>query len=192
MIARIGGPKSYSDLAAARTFGVSAASSFLLRRSFEGCLGAASVAMARYALVPVENTINGKISDRKSGPTVEEMASEMGLVVARRLRLRVRHVLASRGRLEDIRMVYSKRQPIEQCGRLVRRLGLRASDRAPNGEVLPDTSAAAKLVASLDINVAAICNAEAAAHYGLDVIKSTGVADRRNNFTTFHAYSGGR
>lgn len=188
MIARIGGPKSYSDIAATKMFGKSAAS--LSRRcSFEDCLLAVQAREVRYALVPVKNTITGKISDKKSGPTVEEMASEMRLVMAKRLRLRVCHVLASKGRLKDIKLVYSKRQPIEQCGRLVRRLGLQTSDVAPNGKGISDTSAAARLVANLGTNVAAICNVEAAEHYGLDVIMPTGVADRTDNFTTFHAYA---
>lgn len=187
LIARIGGPGSYSDMAVRQMFGEGA--KILRCGSFRECLEATSGGRAGRAVIPTRNSITGNISDVPAGPTVEEMASEAGLVKVKEYRLQVRHVLASRSAIEDVGMVYSKLQALDQCRKLCDSRGWLTVDAAPDGRPITDTSAAAKYVAQLDVTyAAAICSAEAAKSNGLSILMDRGVADKEDNHTVFFAY----
>lgn len=185
LIARIGGPGSYSDKAAKEIFGKSA--KMLICKSIFECLEATRNGKTKQALVPVYNTIIKDIVD--GGQKVKDMAYEMGLVKESEHRLRIRLVLASYGNMAQIRVVYSKQQPIEQCGNFFKTHSyLHAADMI-DGKKITDTSAAAEYVKSQKVRyAAAICDADAASHHKVPVIL-TDVADKRMNFTTFFVYA---
>lgn len=187
LIARIGEPGSYSDIAVRHMFGED--TKILRCGSFRECLKAANDGKAEQAVVPARNSITGEITDVPSGPSVAEMALEMNLVRTQEYRLPVRHVLASRGSIKEIKAVYSKRQAIEQCGMLCKTHNWITAYTTPDGKIITDTSAAAKHVAQTGVAyAAAICSAEAAGRHGLPVIMDRGVADKEDNHTVFFAY----
>lgn len=186
-IARIGGPGSYSETATNKMFGASAR--VLLCGSIYKCLEAVLMRKARRAVVPVYNAARGPISDTGSLITVEAMAAKMGLVKTRELRLPVRHIIASRGSLDQVRLAFSKLQAIEQCREFCNRHNITPVHTTIEGKELADTSEAAKYVAGLRVRfAAAICDPKAAKHYGLPILDTETVADVEDNYTVFFVY----
>lgn len=187
LIARIGGPGSYSETATNRMFGASA--KVLLCGSFYKCLEAVLERMARRAVVPVYNATRGPISDAGSMITVESMAAKMGLVKTREFRLPVHHIIASRGSLDQVRLAFSKMQAIEQCLEFCKRHNITPVHTTLEGKEIADTSEAARYVAGLNVRFAgAICDPKAARHYGLPVLETETVADVQDNYTVFFVY----
>ena len=187
LIARIGGPGSYSDIATQKMFGKNAR--ILRRPSFQKCLEAVRRRRADRAVVPVHNAARGSISDTGRKITVMDMADQMGLAKTREFRLPVRHVIASRGSLEQVRLAFSKLQAIEQCTKFCKRHGITPVHATMEGRELADTSEAARYVASLKVRyVAAICDRKAARRHGLPVLDTETVADVENNYTLFFVY----
>lgn len=186
-IARIGGPGSYSETATNKMFGASAR--VLPCGSIYRCLEAVLMRKAGRAVVPVYNAARGPISDTGSMITVEATAAKMGLVKTRELRLPVRHVIASRGSLDQVRLAFSKMQAIDQCRKFCKRHGITPVHTTMEGRELADTSEAAGYVAGLKVRfVAAICDPKAARHHGLPVLDTETVADVEDNYTVFFVY----
>jgi len=184
VIARIGGPESYSDKAARKLFGKSV--KILVCESIRMCLVAVLEGMASGAPVPVNNVIIGDV--KEDGKTVKDLASEMGLSRTRTHRLRIRLVLASCGRLEEVRVVYSKQPALDQRKKFSKAHRNITMTDTFNDKKISDTSAAVKLVKDLGLlYTAAICDVDAAKHHGVPIILDP-VADKTENFTTFFLY----
>jgi prephenate dehydratase len=132
----------------------------------------------RWAIVPIENSLEGSIS-----VTLDELAGEPDdLKVVGEVVLRVRHALIASEMLPlaEIETVMTHPQVPGQCTRLLR-------DELPGARVLPASSTAEAVRAVLaegERGTSAIGTLLAAQIYGGTVIRS-GVEDREDNETRF-------
>ncbi|MYE02852.1 MAG: prephenate dehydratase [Alphaproteobacteria bacterium] len=170
-IAFQGEPGAYSDLACRRAY-----PDFepLPCSAFEDAFAAVESGEAALAMIPIENSIAGRVAD------IHRLLPETGLhIVAEHFEL-VRHqLLAAPGAsLGTIRRVRSHVHALGQCGRLIRELGLTAFVHA-------DTAGAAAEVAErADPEEAAIASTLAAEHYGLQILRAD-IEDAAHNTTRF-------
>ncbi len=142
--------------------------------TFEDALAAVKSGEARYAMIPIENSVAGRVAD------IHHLLPNAGLYIVAEHFLRVRHQLMARkgAKLAGIRSVMSHVQALGQCRNALRSLGLKAVPEA-------DTAGSARLVSeSNDPSVAAIASALAAKIYGLDILKSD-IEDEAHNTTRF-------
>jgi prephenate dehydratase len=142
--------------------------------TFEDALAAVKSGEAHYAMIPIENSVAGRVAD------IHHLLPDAGLFIVGEHFLRVRHqLMAKRGAtLQTIKRVMSHTQALGQCRSTLRKLGL-----APVPEA--DTAGSARLVAeSDDISTAAIASRLAAEIYGLEILKSD-IEDQDHNTTRF-------
>ncbi|WP_029009144.1 prephenate dehydratase [Azospirillum halopraeferens] len=171
VIAFQGLPGAYSDLACRS---VHPEMETLPCASFEDAFAAVREGRARLAMIPVENSVAGRVADN------HHLLPEGGLHIIGEHFQRVNHqLLAPHGAtLATIRTVRSHIQALSQCRRLTRELGLEAIQHA-------DTAGAAAEVAKLDDPRHAAIGSELAAQiYGLQVLRS-GIEDAEHNTTRF-------
>lgn len=183
VIARIGGPESYSDKAARKFF---KSAEILVCGTIRLCFTAVLDGKARGALVPVHNVIIGDV--KEDGKPVKDLAEEMGLSIVSKHKLRVCLVLASYGKLDEVKIVYSKQPALDQCSKFSKaHKNIHLTDTF-NNKKISDTSAAVEIIEKLDVfYAAAICDADAAKRNKVPVIMDP-VADKKDNFTTFVLY----
>ncbi len=142
--------------------------------NFEDTFAAVASGSAELAMIPVENSLAGRVAD------IHHLLPESGLFIVREHFQRVNHQLvAPKGAtLEGLREVHSHVQALSQCRAFVRAHGLAASVHA-------DTAGAARDVAQAgDPSRAAIASGLAAQIYGLDVL-ATDIEDATHNTTRF-------
>ena len=143
---------------------------------FEDAIDAVQDGRAGLALIPIENSLHGRVAD------MHFLLPESGLAITAEHFLRVRHcLLALPGTpIDAVREVTSHPQALGQCRGWLRSRGL-------NPIAYPDTAGAAALVAERgEPATAAIAPALAAELYGLDCI-ATGIEDADHNTTRFVA-----
>ena len=139
--------------------------------SFEDALEAVKEGRAAHAMIPIENSVHGRVAD------IHFLLPESGLSIVGEHFLAIVPALIGR-QGHDLREVMSHPQALGQSRKWLRARGLRPIDYA-------DTAAAVALVAEMqDWGVAAIAPAFAADIYGLDVL-SDGIADEADNTTRF-------
>mgnify|MGYP006243030635 CR=1 FL=1 len=129
-------------------------------RSFEDMILAVQEGRAELAMVPVENSIAGRVAD------IHHLLPGSGLYINGEHFQRVNHqLMAPRGAtLEDLVEVHSHAQGLAQCRERLRALGLQPV-------IHPDTAGAAKDIAARgDKSVGAIASALAVDIYDLDVL----------------------
>ena len=171
LIAFQGAPGAYSNLACLSAFPEMAP---LPCSSFEGAFGAVEEGRAKYAMIPIENSIAGRVAD------IHHLLPATGLHIVGEHFEPVRHFLmAPKGAtLETIKKVRSHVHALGQCRNAIRELGLEAI-------VHVDTAgAAADLENSSDLTESAIASSLAAKTYGLDVLKEE-MEDHAYNTTRF-------
>lgn len=171
LIAFQGFPGAYSDLAC-RT--ACPTMTTLPCRTFEDAFAAVREGRAELAMIPVENSIAGRVADN------HHLLPEGGLHIIGEHFQRVNHqLLAPKGAsLDSIKTVRSHLQALSQCQSMIRQLGLEAINHA-------DTAGAAAEIGQLnDPRHAAIASSLAAEIYGLDILKS-GIEDAQHNTTRF-------
>ncbi len=142
--------------------------------TFEDAFAAVCEGRAKLAMIPIENSIAGRVAD------IHHLLPDSGLYIVGESFQRVKHqLLASPGAaVEGLRVVHSHVQALSQCRGLVRALGL---EEAVHG----DTARAARDVAALgDPAHAAIASALAAKTYGLDIVRAD-IEDASHNTTRF-------
>jgi prephenate dehydratase len=142
--------------------------------AFEDAFEAVRSGDCALALIPVENSIAGRVAD------VHHLLPSSGLrIIGERFKPISFHLMANPGtRLEDVATVVSMPIALGQCRRILRRLGVRTE---PSG----DTAGAAKALAEHpDPRRAAIAPALAAKLYGLDILVSD-IEDEAHNTTRF-------
>ncbi len=142
--------------------------------SFEETFAAVRERRARYAMIPVDNTVAGRVAD------VHHLLPRGGLHIVGEHFLRVNHhLLAARGAtLETVRTVLSHTHALGQCRSFIRRRGYRT-------RVVADTAgAAAEVAETRDPTLAAIASQLAAEIYGLEVLASD-IEDAEHNTTRF-------
>ncbi len=166
-----GSPGAYSHMACRQAFPELFA---LPCYSFEDAFAAVRDRQARYAMIPVDNTLAGRVAD------VHHLLPRGGLHIVGEHFVRVNHQLLGLpgASLDRIRTVESHVHAIGQCRDFLRRHGLQV-------RVVADTAgAAADIAASGDPTRAAIASRLAAEIYGLDVLKSD-IEDADHNTTRF-------
>ena len=133
---------------------------------------------ADLGLLPVENSSAGSVSE------VYDLILKYRFYIVAAYNLHVRHCLAApKGACESqVKTVYSHPQGLNQCSDYLAQHNL---SRVPYS----NTAAAAQFVSELgDPHVAAICSHDAAANYGLAILREN-VQNNPNNCTRFVAIS---
>jgi prephenate dehydratase len=146
--------------------------------SFEDAFAAVSEGQARYAMIPVENSVAGRVAD------VHTLIPESGLFIIGERFVPIRHQLLGlkEARLEELTHVRSHPQALGQCRKQLREMGVVAVKTA-------DTAGAAREIAELgDPRVGALASSLAAEIYGLKVLKPD-IADAAHNTTRFLVFS---
>jgi prephenate dehydratase len=142
--------------------------------AFEDAFDAVRRGDCALALIPVENSIAGRVAD------VHHLLPSSGLkIIGERFKPIRFQLMANPGtRLEDLTTVVSMPIALGQCRKAVRRLGVRAE---PSG----DTAGAAKALAEHpDRRRGAIAPALAAKIYGLEILLAD-IEDEAHNTTRF-------
>ncbi len=142
--------------------------------TFEDAFAAVSDARARLAVIPVENSLYGRVAD------IHHLLPDSGLYVVGEHFLRIHHqLLGVRGAtVEGLKAVMSQAPALGQCRKIIRELRLEQIAG-------PDTAGSARRVAEAgDRSVAALASRLAAEVYGLDVLRAD-VEDAEHNTTRF-------
>ncbi|MGJ5033593.1 prephenate dehydratase [Bradyrhizobium sp. HKCCYLRH3059] len=142
--------------------------------TFEDALSAISSGEADLGMIPIENSVAGRVAD------IHHLLPASGLYIIGEWFLPVRHqLMALKGtRLADIKTVESHVHALGQCRRIIRQLGVRPI-------VAGDTAGSARDVAQRgDRSVAAIASRLAAEIYGLDILAED-IEDEAHNTTRF-------
>jgi prephenate dehydratase len=142
--------------------------------TFEDTFAAARDGKARLAMIPIENSIAGRVAD------IHHLIPDSGLHIVAEHFQRVNHqLLAPKGAtLAGLKTVHSHVQALSQCRNLIRKLGLKPVVHA-------DTAgAAAEVAARGDRSEAAIASSLAAEIYGLQVLQAD-AEDAAHNTTRF-------
>lgn len=164
---------SYSD--AAVDIFLSAGTPRVSFHDFQGALGSVADGTSDVAVVPVHNSLAGRLSD------VDSLIREMNLKKLDLAPLEIRHVLVAPkgGDLDSLRTVASHRVALAQCGKFFR------SHPHLKQELASDTATSIRSVAAAgDTSAAAIGSRMAAEIYGGEIILER-VADTETNITTF-------
>jgi prephenate dehydratase len=142
--------------------------------SFDDAFLAVREGKADLAMIPVDNTIAGRVAD------VHHLIPEGELFIIGEYFQVIRHSLlgVKDAKKEDLKHVHSHIHAIPQCRKVIARLKLQAHVHA-------DTAgAAAEIARKNDKAHAAIASTLAAEIYGLDIIEED-VQDERHNTTRF-------
>lgn len=146
--------------------------------SFEDAFAAVSEGQARYAMIPIENSLFGRVAD------VHHLLPESGLYIIGERFVPIRHQLLGLpdATLAGLKTVRSHPQALGQCRRLLRELGVAPVKTA-------DTAGAAREIRELgDASVGALASSLAGELYGLKVLKAD-IADAAHNTTRFLVFS---
>jgi chorismate mutase/prephenate dehydratase len=169
-IAYLGPHSTFTHLAAQAKFGSSV--EYLPNRDIAGIFRAVASGAADLGVVPVENSIDGGISD-----TLDAFMSYT-LQICSEMIMEVHHCLMAPPGHKDIQRIYSKPQVFAQCGRWL-------GEHYPDGELISVSSTArACEIASGEAGAAAIAHHAAAANYGLSVVQEN-IEDVTRNVTRF-------
>jgi prephenate dehydratase len=142
--------------------------------TFEDALSAISSGEADLGMIPIENSVAGRVAD------IHHLLPASGLFIVGEWFLPIRHqLMAVHGtKLTDIKTVESHVHALGQCRRIIRKLGIKPI-------VAADTAGSARDVSERgDKAVAAIASRLAAQIYGLDILVED-VEDEAHNTTRF-------
>jgi prephenate dehydratase len=142
--------------------------------TFEDAFDAVESGMAGLAMIPVENSIAGRVAD------IHHLLPESGLHIVGEYFMPIHFQLmaVAGATLEQIRTVRSHAHALGQCRRYLR-------ERGWSAVVADDTAGAAREVAELaDPSVAALAPRLAAELYGLEILAED-VEDEHHNTTRF-------
>ena len=142
--------------------------------TFEDCFAAVASGEADLGMIPIENSLAGRVAD------IHHLLPTSELSIIGEHFMPVHHqLLGVRGaRLADLQVVQSHIHALGQCRRIIRELGVRA-------EVAAVTAGSARAVAELgDPTRAALAPRLAAEIYRLDILREN-VEDAAHNTTRF-------
>lgn len=142
--------------------------------SFDTAFRALSEGQVDLAMMPIENTVAGRVSD------IHRLLPDSGLFVTGEYFMRVRHCLlgAKAAPIEGLTHVWSHEMALGQCRRIIAERGLEPV-------VAADTAGAARYIAGLnDPTQAAIASSLAAEIYDLDILAAD-IEDSEQNITRF-------
>ena len=157
-----GMPGAYSHQAAIEYFGENAHLEPV--RTFEDAMKALSICDADYAVIPIENSTAGAVSD------VYDLLGFYDNYIVGEVYLRVEHALLGMpgAQLSDIQVVYSHPQGLMQCAQY-----LNSNPQWKQISVNNTALAAKKIMEDGDIHHAAIASVVAAKLYDLQVLKES-------------------
>jgi len=144
--------------------------------TFEEALLAVKHGAVRYALIPVENSVAGRVAD------VHYLLPNSGVHIVGEHFERIYHQLMALpgADFSTLKTIHSHTQALGQCRTAIQKLGLRPVPEA-------DTAGSARMVAEEgDLTKAAIASKLAAEIYGLRILKSD-IEDAKHNTTRFLA-----
>ncbi len=142
--------------------------------SFEEAFAACSEGRASRAMIPIENSVAGRVAD------IHHLLPNSDLFLIGEHFQRVHHHLLAveAATLESIREVHSHIHALSQCRKLIRELGVKPIQHG-------DTAGACRMVAERgDPTIAALGSSLAAETHGLKSLRA-GVEDHDNNITRF-------
>jgi prephenate dehydratase len=142
--------------------------------TFEDAFAALSAGEAELGMIPVENSVAGRVAD------IHHLMPDSGLHIVAEHFMPVRHqLLAVKGaKLGDIKTVESHVHALGQCRKVIRKLGIKPV-------VAADTAGSAREIAETgDKTRAAIASRLAAEIYGLDILAED-IEDEDHNTTRF-------
>lgn len=142
--------------------------------TFEDALAAISSGEADLGMIPIENSVAGRVAD------IHHLLPQSDLHIIGEWFLPIRHQLMGvRGtKLADIKTVESHVHALGQCRRIIRKLGIKPI-------VAGDTAGSARIIAERgDNSCAAIASRLAAQIYDLDILAED-VEDEKHNTTRF-------
>ena len=142
--------------------------------TFEDALAAVLEGTARYGMIPIDNSIAGRVAD------IHHLLPRSGLHIIGEHFLPIRfHLMGVKGAtLATITNVQSHIHALGQCRKIIRKLGLKA-------QVAADTAGSARQVAEAgDVTRAANAPRIAAEVYGLDILMED-IEDEKHNTTRF-------
>ncbi|GGA89187.1 prephenate dehydratase [Brucella endophytica] len=142
--------------------------------TFEDAFNAVETGAADLAMIPIENTIAGRVAD------IHHLLpqSRLHIVGEYFLPIRFQLMVLPGVKLDEIKTVHSHIHALGQCRNIIRNNGWKPV-------VAGDTAGAARLIAELgDRSMAALAPRLAADLYGLD-IAAENVEDMENNITRF-------
>jgi prephenate dehydratase len=142
--------------------------------TFEDAFAAVSSGEAALAMIPIENSVAGRVAD------IHHLMPESGLHIVAEHFLPIRHqLLGLKGtKLEDIKSVESHVMALGQCRNIIRKLKIKPI-------VAADTAGSAREVSERgDKTRAAIASSLAAKIYGLDILAQD-IEDEAHNTTRF-------
>lgn len=142
--------------------------------TFEDALISLRQGAGRYAMIPVENSVAGRVAD------VHHLLPASGLCIVGEHFERIYHqLLVLPGtKLKDLKTVHSHTHALGQCRRVIRELGLKAVTEA-------DTAGAARMLRETgDKSMAVIASRLAAEIYDLEILRND-IEDAEHNTTRF-------
>ena len=142
--------------------------------TFEDCFQAIETGKAELGMIPIENSLAGRVAD------IHHLLPASNMSIIGEYFLPISHqLLGLKGAtLDGLTAVQSHVHALGQCRRMIRKLGIPA-------EVAADTAGSARYIAELgDPSRAAIASALAAEIYGLDVLAAD-IEDEEHNTTRF-------
>lgn len=142
--------------------------------TFEDAIAAVKSGEAGYAMIPIENSLAGRVAD------IHHLLPNSGLYIVGEHFLPIRfQLMGLKGaKIADITDVYSHVHALGQCRKIIRKHGFRA-------HVAGDTAGSARQVAEWgEATRAALAPRLAADIYGLDILAQD-VEDERHNTTRF-------
>jgi prephenate dehydratase len=147
-------------------------------RSFQEVIETLLSGLSDYAVVPIENSIEGSVNE------IYDLLLQSDLNLIGETYQRIRHCLiANKGTdLSSLKEVYSHPQALAQCRHYLKE---RKLDSVP----VYDTAGAVKMIKEgHNKKTAAIASEHAAEIYGMDIL-DVGIEDRKNNYTRFYILS---
>jgi len=142
------------------------------KKSFQEVFDAGEIGVADYVVVPVENSIEGSVSE------IYDLLLQTKMQMIGEVYQRVRHCLIANREAKKIKYVYSHPQALAQCRKYLQKKKL---------EPLPtyDTAGAVKMIKeNRMMDSAAIASKRAAELYHMKMLDE-GIEDRRYNYTRF-------
>ena len=168
-----GEPGAFSEQAAKAYFGK--ACDTVARETFNEIFEDVVRRRSPYAIVPIENSLHGSVHQNF------DLLWKHRVQIVGEVKLRIKmNLLALSGvRIKDLRAVYSHPQALGQCEKFLRSL------KQVSVNPFYDTAGAAKMIAQeRRRDAAAIASLQAAADYGLNILRP-GIESDHRNFTRF-------
>lgn len=162
---------AYSEMAALQYF---PKATLVPSKSFADAFSAAEKRQVDFAVIPVENSIEGSVGE------ANDLLLQTKLKAVGEVYQRVHHCLiANKGaKITDIKRAYSHPQALGQCRQYLQKKKI---------EPMPayDTAGAVKMVKEQGSkDIAAIASRRAAELYGMKILQE-GIEDRKSNYTRF-------